>query len=58
MRMTEYLLNSMNTKITETNQGLMMLENLLHVQLARSYLCGLYQFKNWITNHDGITSFT
>ena len=36
-RMTE-LLNIMNKKNTETNQGSMMLETLLHVQLALLYL--------------------
>ena len=55
-RMTD-LFDIMNTKISKTNQGLMMLETLLHVQLALSVISA-DQFKNWITNHDGNTCFT
>ena len=47
-RMTENLLNIINTKITETNQGLMILGTLLHVQLALSVFSA---------DHDGNTRF-
>ena len=37
-RMTEKLFNKLNAKITETNQELLMLEILLHAQLALSVI--------------------
>ena len=30
-----------------------MLETFLHVKLAKCYLCGSYEFKNWVTDHVG-----